>query len=139
MSLAPRCLKSARHVHPGVRTPAEYHARQAQAITEGRRLYPELPWRDPWHSLERPPVFVSGGKWLIECACGNCPAVAPEWEGLACCYECGAVYTGLVLPPEADEIERLLVARPRLGNRNWVPGEPLELLRLENRMHGVET
>ncbi len=134
--LIPRCLKTPRHVHPGVRTPADYRARQAQAIRDGRALYPDLPWRDPWPCAERPPVFVSGGKWLVVCACGNCPSVAPEWAGLACCYECGAMYEGLVLPGRAAEIEQALVVRPGLAARHWTPALSVEDLLAENAAQG---
>jgi hypothetical protein len=63
--------------------------------------------------------------------------VAPEWRGLACCYECGAIYERLELPAKADEIERLLVARPDLQTRNWRQGETVADLHAENRAHGI--
>lgn len=119
--LVPTALKTPRHVHPGVSSASDYRQRQAEAIRTGRSLYPALPWREPWVCVARPVVFVSGGKWLVECACGNCPSVAPEWDGLACCYECGAVYEGLAMPAEADAIEQALVRRPTLAARYWNP------------------
>jgi hypothetical protein len=133
MSLLPSVIKSPRHVHPRVRTADDYRARQREHIQEGRRQYAALAWRDPWLCLDRPPVFISAGKWLIECACGNCPSVAPEWGGLACCFECGAVYEGLEMPSDAAAIEAVLVQRPSLNARHWEPGTTVEDLLAQDR------
>lgn len=135
--LVPPTIMTPRHVH-GVRTAAEYRERQAAAIASWRQHYPSLPWRTPWrYDGEPPPVFVSGGKWLIECACGNCPSVAPEWGGLACCFECGAIYEGCVMPEHAAEIARALAKRPRLIQRYWRPGLTIDDLQRENALLGV--
>ena len=47
--------------------------------------------------------------------------------GLAC---------GVVWPPEIAQIERLVMVRPIVTTRNWVPGETLHDLLHENAMHG---
>lgn len=85
-----------------------------------------------------PAVYVDGWKWCIVCGdgvhCGNRPAYA--W-GIAGCFDCGAYYEDLVLPADADEIERILAFRPKLAQRSWYPGETLDALRAENASIGV--
>lgn len=117
------------HVH-SARTPAAYRQQQAQYIAQGRRRYPALRWRDPWVVVLNPAVVVEGGKWLVPCACGNYPSVHPDWQ-LACCFECGAVYEGLVLPAEASAIEQALLERPHPALRAWRPGETAGDLRAQ--------
>jgi hypothetical protein len=63
--------------------------------------------------------------------------LAPEWGGLALCYECGAVYEGVEMPEIAQEIERLLVVRTSYAVRYWSPHISLEHLMEENKMMGV--
>lgn len=128
---------SARHAHPNVRTEQDYRNRQAEAIKKGMDLYPNLPWKAPWVNDLPLEVFVSGGRWLVECPCGNCPMVAPEWGNLALCYECGAIYDKLVMPVDAHLIEAMLVLRKTLGLRYWNPGITLQNLQEENVKLGV--
>lgn len=130
--LNPSFLMTARHVHPRVNTEADYRARQAEALAALARAYPNLPWQGARVVAELPSAFVSGGRWLVECSCGNCPALAPEWGGLALCYECGAVYEGVAQPVDAEEIERLLVARKHPSMRYWNPTQAVETLRADN-------
>lgn len=134
------------HVH-GARTAAEYREIQRKVIARMRSERPALGWREPWLAPVDPPtpeaaaywrvVFIGGGKWLTRCGCGNAPSVDPQ-EGLACCFECGAVFEGLTLPVAADEIERALVKRPMAHHRHWLPEETVEDLVRENRAKGVE-
>lgn len=138
MPLVPDYLLGPHHVHPGVNTEADYRRQQAETIARGRALYQNLPWRDPWRwTGSLPSVRVAQGAWQIECAtgCGNFPSVSPEW-GIALCYDCGAVYEDIMIP-EAAEIERLLVRRQRLANRNWLPGETVADLARGNAAHGL--
>ena len=69
------------------------------------------------------------------CACGNAPSVDPRWN-LACCFECGAVYTNLVFPASWELVERVLLSRARMSERNSLPGETLSSLSAENEAHG---
>lgn len=123
------------HVH-GARTSDEYRAMQRRIIVNGRALRPALQWREPWVAPAGRAVTVSGGKWVVSCDCGNGPSADPSWR-LACCFECGAVYERLVFPDEAAEIERLLLARPRIGTRHWSPTETAADLARENARQGV--
>ena len=128
-----------RHVHPGVNTPADYRRAHVNALEQGRRQYPNLDWPSPWRSVARTRVIVAGGAWQVPCAtsdCVNFPAYDPEW-GIACCWECGAVYE-LAPPEEWREAERVLVNRPAraLRNWNWPALETIEMLRAQNREQG---
>jgi hypothetical protein len=143
--LTPPFLMTAKHAHPNVRSEQDYRQQHRVAIAKLQQAYPNLPMRGVWESPDVPQPFVSGGRWVVECTtpgCGNCPMVAPGWgaEGLAlaCCYECGATYERIVMPAEADDIERLLVRRMQPGLRYWNPEVSLEHLRTHNGALGLE-
>jgi hypothetical protein len=88
-------------------------------------------------SAEQPAPYVEGWKWCIVCpdpACDNRPMVG--W-GIACCFDCGTVCQGLVLPDEAAEIERILAFRPKLSQRSWLTTETLADLEAQNVSIGV--
>lgn len=139
MPLLPHCLLGPRHIHPGVHSEADYRRAHAEAIKQGRRKYPNLVWHDPWSATVRPPVFVAGGLVQIRCVtpgCGNCPSVSPDWR-VALCWDCGAVYEQLEISAEFAAIERLLVARPEVATRNWLPGETIADLARENAEHSI--
>lgn len=136
MSIWPDEIMTPLHVH-GVRSPAEYRQKQRMYIASARMQAPGLRWRDPWLSLEHPDVLIAAGKWLVWCECGNYPSVHPEWR-LACCFECGAIYEDLVVPPEAIEIARVLSRRPKIQNRAWLAPQTLDDVRAENVEHGIE-
>jgi hypothetical protein len=101
----------------GVRSAADYRAMQRTYVQRLRAAHPHLSWLDPWVAPVEPPedaadwwrvVTISGGKYVVRCACGNRPSVDPNWR-LACCFQCGAIYEGLEMPP--DEVVRLLTLR----------------------------
>jgi len=122
----------------GVRTDVEYRQAQRDHLLRLRQSRPSLAVREPWRAQERPPVIVSGGKWLVRCACGNAPSVAPEWR-LALCFECGAVYEDLAMPEGQTEISAALLERQSASQRHWTPGETAADLRAENRRNGVKS
>lgn len=125
------------HLHPHVSTPEDYRREQARAIDAKRDAFPNIPWSAPW-AYDGParPVKVSDSMWQLVCGCGNCPMFDPEWE-LACCYTCGAIFTQA--PPAMwRAVERVLLCRPKVQTRHWLPslGETLDTLMAENRQHG---
>ena len=142
MMIWPRELTTPEHtlVSPltgsAVRSPDEWRALQRWVLAQNRARLPKLSWPDPWYCLERPPVHVNYGRWMIHCACGDCPLVHPDWH-LSLCLGCGAVYEGLMMPFESDAIEAVLCARPHPSQRNWTT-ETLDELRAENLAHGDE-
>jgi hypothetical protein len=88
---------------------------------------------------EIPNLEVNSGRWLARCpVCSNGILADPDWEE-AVCFECGNDYVITAPPPQdVNEIERLLLKRPKVGTQNWIPGETLEELEADNRNHGVE-
>jgi hypothetical protein len=82
------------------------------------------------------PAFVNAGRWLVRCACGDAPMAHPDWPEVRC-FNCGAIGGHVIWPAERADIERVLLARPRAVNRNWMPGESVEDLQRENRDHGM--
>ena len=140
MPLPPKCLLGPRHLHPGVNTEADYRRAHRDAIARGRARYPNLEWPEPWLALFAPSAFVAGGMWQLRCAtvgCTNCPSVSPEWR-LALCWDCGAVYERVPLPVDIEAIERVLMRRPDVSSRNWLPTETVEDLVRENAEHGIQ-
>lgn len=97
---------------------------------------------------ERPAAFVSDGRWVCGCACGNGPSAHPEW-GLAICLECGAVLRPR-FPRDWRVVETVLLERPEPHQRHHFPDdevarahglerrERLANLRAENRTRGQE-
>ena len=131
--MTPTTITGPLHAH-GVRTPEEYLAKQRQHLQELRIARSAQGFRDPWIAIARPAAFISGGRWVLMCACGNAPSVDPDWL-LAACFECGAIYHAFELPAERTTIERLLLERPQMRNRNWRAPETVEDLAAENEEH----
>jgi hypothetical protein len=57
---------------------------------------------------------------------------------MALCFECGAMYEGLTLPDDFDEIEQILTQRPHARFMHWT-NETLDELRAENIERGFQT
>jgi hypothetical protein len=84
-----------------------------------------------WTAGETLAARVNHGRWIADCpACGSGMWTHPDWR-LACCGECGAVYTGVEFPGEIDQITTLLLLRPR-DRQNWFPHETARDLLAEN-------
>ncbi len=98
----------------GVNSPEEYMQRAKEfLIRHGQR--PILREREG----PQPVAYVSDGRWVCDCDCGNGPSVDPEWR-LAVCFECGSIWRP-VIPARYREAERVLLARPSPANRHWFP------------------
>lgn len=95
-------------------------------------------------------VHMSAGWWVA--ICGRLGCMHAEWFGLArngagvggltaeymACPECG--WTGPARWPAEDlrvGVEALLALRPVRATRNWLPGESLHDLLVENAEHGI--
>jgi len=79
---------------------------------------------------------IRGNAWVIQCECGAGNATDPQWQ-IACCFACGAVHRQVVFPKDAAAIEKVLLERPKVQNRHWMPGETVDDLIAENVAHGV--
>lgn len=130
-----KVIGSPRTAH-GVDSEKAYRLAQERALSILITLHPHLEARMPWSTEQAAMPFVSGGRWVLRCECKNAPSYSPEW-GVARCFECGAVFR--VNPPESwREIERVLLKRPEMRTRHWLPTETVETLIAENIAHGVE-
>ncbi len=75
-------------------------------------------------------AYISHGRWVADCSCGAGIVVSPVL-GEAACTDCATMFR-LRFPEERQGIERVLLARPDVRNRNWRPGETIERLEAEN-------
>lgn len=85
---------------------------------------------------------VNHNRWIVDCPdCNSAEYVWPE-EPLMMCANClngavGGQWRRVELPPDKDDIEMILKARPVPQSRNWEVPESLATLRSENRAHGL--
>jgi hypothetical protein len=80
---------------------------------------------------------LNHGRWIVNC--WNCPMAYAEVRGIPeMCGNCGAqlevVYPN---PTFRSNVEEVVASRPE-ENRNWTPGETLDMLIAENIAHGVD-
>ena len=87
---------------------------------------------------------VNHGRWVAECPeplCGFA-VVADATAPLLLCGQCGKGWYTVVFPLEKTAIEVLLLRRPRVAGRpstrNWLPGETVAMLALENARRGID-
>jgi len=83
---------------------------------------------------------VNHGRWIAKCP--FCAGAELAMGDAFFCQSCKMVVNGgrpisLNWPAARASIEHLLGKRP-LANRNWLPGESVDMLRAENLMHGLE-
>jgi len=96
-------------------------------------------------------VEVNAGRWIWLCPCDDGSTeqiprgggVAFKSSPLGWCPRCGNASVGggwrpLAFPVESAAIEAVLALRPDAATRNWWPGETVDELRAENRLHGFE-
>lgn len=108
-----------------VRSPQDYVA-MARKVLSGNGVRPGRV-----HAVAAPvEAYVSDGRWVVQCACGNGPSAHPEWR-LAVCFLCGAILEA-VFPPNWRTGEAILLAREAPTRRHWFPHERVA------RRHGIE-
>ena len=140
MPKLPHAMLGPEHLIQGVTSPESYRLAFERHCAEGRRRFPNLIWPRSWRSVAAVQPFVADGSWKVACAskdCGEHPLVSFPWGGLAICFACGATYEGVPSPADRSEIERLLLMRPDLRTRNWLPGETVADLARENAEHDI--
>ena len=82
---------------------------------------------------------LNHGRWIVKCP--ECPSASERGgpgftDGVSfVCVNCGAGGVP-VWPEDRDRIEVAVQGRPQ-RNRNWEPGEPVDLLIAENIEHEV--
>jgi len=84
---------------------------------------------------------VEHGRWLVDCPdCNNCLFADPDDRRMFCTVCLNALHGGgwlpVVFPDDVAAFESELLRRP-IENRNWLPGETLDDLKVENVAFGV--
>ena len=84
---------------------------------------------------------VERGKWIAQCVACDSFSVIRRHAQTHVCYSCWnggtPVWLPISWPENTEEIEAILLRRPNVINRNWYPGETVEMLRQENLDNGV--
>ena len=135
-----------RQVH-GARSAEEYLFLQAQSL--GLRVQQgRIPDSVKPHAVTpAPEPYIAHRGWTLICGCNGGVSVSVAWD-LACCFECGAIYSSLEFPADREAIEAALLTRPGQF-RFWnapdtrdkaglliVGRETASTIRAENREHG---
>jgi hypothetical protein len=87
-------------------------------------------------------AMVNHGRWIAQCPwCPSAAYVSLSDRRFFCCecynFDVDGKWINVIFPEDAEEIALLLGMRPRHENRNWLPGETLEMIREENARNGV--
>lgn len=84
-------------------------------------------------------VRANWGRWLIDCSSRYCTSAMQVYPGqvLVTCLDCGTTMGPLIWPADPAGVEALLSMRPDEKTRNWLPGETLQDLLMENVAHGI--
>lgn len=82
------------------------------------------------------PAYVNQGRWVVDCPDCNNAQLACKTDHRFLCNECGNLAVGrlwrpVTWPAEVPRLERLLERRP-VPYQNWLPGESVEILAIEN-------
>ena len=82
---------------------------------------------------------VNHGRWLA--ICPRCPnAIMLSRDALLfLCDNCGEGWLDVTWPLNREEIEATLQPRENEVNRNWIPGETVADLQIENAVNGAIT
>lgn len=112
---------------------------RAWCAKAGAAQIPDFPSRPSGQTVE---AFVNHGRWMWKCR--TCPdaQVASHEDRRAFCTSCfnqGSGWHEVIWPDDETlvRIDRLLGRRP-LHNRNWIPGETIDNLQIDNVTIGVD-
>lgn len=81
-------------------------------------------------------AYVSEGRWVADCDECNGAEFVTE-DQVMVCGTCGAV-SDVVWPEDVAGIEAVLGKRKHLRTQNFIPGETVDMLKAENKRHGVK-
>lgn len=120
--------------------PVGYFAFIEQIVAE---RWPRWGGQIDWRACGEVYARINASRWIVDCPLPGCHEAVHTAPGLPFfCPNClnvtndGRAYQ-VVFPADLEDIERILSARPLPVTRNWMPGEPIEQLLLENRQHRV--
>jgi len=85
-------------------------------------------------------AYINHARWVVSCpTCNSAQLTSPSDKRFFCVECCNVEFGGLWLqvewPKDPDGLSRALSTRPRAANRNWSPGETVEDLIAEKRLH----
>jgi hypothetical protein len=82
---------------------------------------------------------LNWGRWIADCASPWCTSALQLDPGMTAmrCWDCGWETTHIAWPDDPDAIAWVLALRPDEKNRNYEPGETLDVLVAENVAHGI--
>jgi len=106
-------------------------------ILQERGYKLDIPWRAAQKEVQ---AYVYRDAWMVYCP--NCAGaiLVDDKEPFMFCPDChnadndGVPYR--VIFKNKDEVDALLSKRKNPQNRNWLPGETVEDLMLEQELHG---
>ena len=90
-------------------------------------------------------AYVNEGRWVADCPTAGCGGAmvlmrgTPFFCGNCLNVEIGHRWRPVRWPADRQLIERALAPRMLPEQANWLPGETVELLVVENAMHGIGT
>jgi len=115
------------HAHNGVKDVDTYRSTHTAAmVSAGKDVYEiDIPRE----------AYINHGRWVVDCTCNGAGLTSRSF-GVACCFDCGRVYTEIVFPENVLAIELLLIGRMDPTQRNWNIGETVELLEKDNMAFG---
>ncbi len=92
-------------------------------------------------------AYINQGRWVAQCAaCPNAVLVSKGYPYMICSnVSCGLdAWQAVVMPLKDFEVlGELVMRRPNVENQNWelgdlYEGDPVDYIKLENRLHGIE-
>jgi hypothetical protein len=119
-----------------IQGPCEGMAHSGVTNVDTYRAYHRKVKSETRENAEPQTAYINHGRWVVDCQCKGAGLTSRIMK-IACCFDCGAVYTQIVFPRNAKSIENVLLKRPDLTTRNWKHGESIGLLLSDNKAHGV--
>lgn len=135
-----RCSLLPAATAPAPGTPLSYY----QTVMRQRAQAAGVTVAAPSERSETTPILaqVNHNRWIA--LCPDCSGSEYVWldEPVFMCETCwnaaiGGQWRPITVPADAEAITRVLMARPQLASRNWLPDETLTTLRGENVAHGL--
>jgi len=86
-------------------------------------------------------AYINWGRWVADCPDCNGAEIVSKAEKKLWCLSCNNVYNdgkcySVTFPKNTEAIEKIILARPNLENRNWEVGETVTELKKQNKVHG---
>lgn len=85
---------------------------------------------------------INAGRWIVDCPNCKSAVVASFQNAIFICSNCGSPENNgkwykVLFPADKEDIEKELLKRPKVENRNLELSEDLEMIKKENKEHGI--